>query len=146
MASDLRPLEWRDSGEWAIGELRARLGEDWTSRSWTRYGLPSGFGLAGFHTIAHCELLELALRLSLLNDVHGRGKVQKALRGDAASSQLMHARIQLEVAAAAQQIGLPVAMESREISAKDPVDLLLHRTPVETFAVLDEDREIDHRD
>lgn len=146
MTGDLRPLEWRDSGEWAIRELRARLGEDWTSRSWTRYGLPSGFGLAGFHTIAHCELLELALRLSLLNDVHGRGKVQKALRGDAASSQLMHARIQLEVAAIAQQMGRPVAMESREISAKDPVDLLVDRTPVETFAVLDEDRDIDHRD
>jgi hypothetical protein len=102
--------------------------------------------LAGFHTIAHCELLELALRLSLLDRVHGRGKVQKALRGDAASSQLMHARIQLEVAAIAQHLGRPVALESRKISGKDPVDLLLDRTPVETFAVLDEDRDINQRD
>jgi hypothetical protein len=122
-----------------------RLGEDWPERSWTPYGLPSGFALAGFHTLAHCELLELALRLSLLDDLPGRGQVQRALRGDAASSQVMHARIQLEVAALAQRIGRAAALESRQISPKDPVDVLVGHMPVETFAVPSEDREIEHR-
>lgn len=145
MSGDLRPSEWRSSGEWAIGELRRRLGEDWPERSWTPYGLPSGFDLAGFHTIAHCELLELALRLCLLDDLSGRGQVQRALRGDAANSQVMHARIQLEVAALARQCDRSVSLESRSISPRDPVDVLVCDMPVETFAVPSEDREIEYR-
>jgi hypothetical protein len=145
MSGTLRPPEFQSSGAWAISELRQRLGEDWPERAWTPYGLPSGFDVAGFHTIAHCELLELALRLHSLDRLPGRGQMQRALRGDAANSQVMHARIQLEVAALAQQLGRPIALESRAISARDPVDVLIDEMPVEVFAVPAENTETERR-
>lgn len=105
MSGDLRPPEFQSSGAWAISELRRRLGEGWPERASTPYGLPSGFDAVGFHTIAHCELLELALRLHSLDRLSGRGRVQRALRDDAANSQVMHARIRLELAASPSTSG-----------------------------------------
>lgn len=145
MSGSLRRPEFQSSGAWAISELRRRLGEHWPERAWTPYGLPSGFDAAGFHTIAHCELLELALRLHSLDRLSGRGRAQRALRGDAAHSQVMHARIQLELAALAQQLGRTTVLESRAISPKDPVDVLVGEMPIEVFAVPPEDVENERR-
>jgi hypothetical protein len=57
----------------------------------------------------------------------------------------MHARIQLEVAALSQQLGRATALESRAISPKDPVDVLIDEIPVEVFAVPAEDAENERR-
>lgn len=141
---------WRQVGNWAFDAIEARVDEGWLGRTIEKYSrageeyiLPSIIVLAPAHTIAFAELLELALRLSQLNDQPGMQKARTILNADPMPHQLLHLRVQLEVGALAQRHTKEVAFE-RPSSGGGAADVVIGRKPseiiVETKAVLLDDR------
>jgi hypothetical protein len=94
---------WRLAGSWAIDVLEDELGTDWprTVVSKSSEGSAGELALVAGHTIAYTNLLELALRLTLLSKVPGFAKARRPIATDPRIDQLAHSRIQLEVAALA---------------------------------------------
>jgi hypothetical protein len=107
-----RPPAWRQVGLWAVDRLSERLGEDWPEKTFKKLGrLPAGMALAGSHTVAYAELVELALRLELLCDREGFARIRDALKQDPREEQIPHFRLQLEVGALAASAGHGVRFE-----------------------------------
>jgi hypothetical protein len=92
------------------------------------------------HTIAYAEVLELALRVELLQDAHGYADSRQPIATDPRPDQLAHARTQLEVAALARRARYEVELEPQPPGARRPADVALviegQRLVVETRVIL----------
>ncbi|HLI56330.1 MAG TPA: hypothetical protein VKY26_04760 [Actinomycetota bacterium] len=85
-------------------------------------------------------MLELALRLKLLEAVPGMGRVRADLARDPVGSRRAHTSLLLEVASLALRQGELVAVESKTSGSPNPADILLAGAlPVETFVILMDD-------
>lgn len=136
-----RPDAWREAGHWSLDVLQAELGTDWPER--VRAKNPTGgapqLDMAGGHAVAYAEILELSLRLRLLNSVDGHAKLWRTLRRDPRPEQLLHCGLQLEVAGLALRSGTIPELEPTPIQNK-PADVALmiedQRILIETRALL----------
>src|SRR5262245_41583411 len=71
----------REATLWALAELERRMGEDWLGRYWDVSGhVPSEVNLGSAHVSALGNLLDFALRFSVLHAVPGVGKLQREMR------------------------------------------------------------------
>jgi hypothetical protein len=138
-----RPPAWTQAATWTIATLRARLGEDWPALVMTKSPVGGAGDLAYFagHTIAFVHLLELAVRLELLQTIPGHAKVFRAIATDPRPDQLGHATMQLELAGLAMQHGRRPELEPRRSRAGRPADVAFShagtRVVVETRVVLE---------
>ena len=131
-----RPSAWVEAGRWAIDRVSQMLGEGWPERVWEEHSdLPSGIAIASWHTVAYAELLELALRLQLLNDCPRFVPLRRALKTDAREEQVQHLRIQLEVAALALRDGYPVEFEPPIPGSEKRADLAVNLNGAEPLIV-----------
>jgi hypothetical protein len=99
MASAAWSDAWRETGSWAFDVLEKHLGSDWPAAvaSKSPTGGAAQLAWAVGHVTAYAQVLELALRLELLQGVDGYAKLRRALRNDPRPSQLVHYEMQLEV-------------------------------------------------
>jgi hypothetical protein len=77
-----RPPAWRRTAHWTLDTLEAELGATWPVDAVEQFDvLPVPLILAGGHTLAFLETVELALRLHLLRGVNGfaRARTRSAL-------------------------------------------------------------------
>jgi hypothetical protein len=126
---------------WALDELERRMGNDWLERYWEASDhVPGEVDLGSTHVAAFGTLIELALRLDLLDGVSGAGKVQREMKVDRRDDRRRHCRLQLEVAALGARAGYTVAFEDKLKPGMPPSDVVLTRGPdwlrVETFAIV----------
>jgi hypothetical protein len=132
---------WRLAGSWAIDVLEDELGTDWprTVVSKSSEGSAGELALVAGHTIAYTNLLELALRLTLLSKVPGFAKARRPIATDPRIDQLAHSRIQLEVAALAEQAECLGALEPNPLGPR-PADVAIEvlgtQHVVETRAIM----------
>jgi hypothetical protein len=116
----------RQAGHWALEQLEYVLGPDWPVRVWRKEGaVPPEIAMAHAHLVAFGQLLEFALRVTILAGLNGFGAVRQDLRSDLRLQRRIHARLQLEVAALTLRAGHPVALEARTRGAGRPVDVLI---------------------
>lgn len=132
MCRSHRGPAWRQAGVWALDTLEENLGQDWLGRTIEKYRrlelgemLPYFIQLGPAHTLAYVDLLEFALRLEILSDVRGMGKVRKVLRGIPRPDQLSHVMVQLETASLALMRGCAMDIESGLAHSHRPADLVL---------------------
>lgn len=138
----LRNQSWKSAGRWALETLGRHLGHDWPHRAWTKYSIPTFLAWSSSHTIAFAQLLEVALRVELLRDHSGAGKLRRVLRQDPREEQIAHLALQLELGGLALQQGYDVAFEQAARSSQPiDVEIRLPNGPVgiETFAILEDD-------
>ena len=121
-----RSQTWRDVGCWALDSVRRQLGEDWPTTHLER-GLPLPTELvdAGSNMEAFSHLLEFGLRLELLQDVAGFGRIRRTLKTDIRDQARRHALIQLEVASLASRAGLRVQLERSGSELGGPADVVV---------------------
>lgn len=90
------------------------------------------------------NLLDFALRLSVLDAVPGVGKVQREMRNDLRDDRRRHCALQLEVGVLAARAGYEVGFEDRPSLDAAPSDVALRRDGqalrVETFAIIRDKR------
>lgn len=145
--SSLHGDAWKETGRWALEILRAQLGEQWLGRTLEKYekvgaesALPTFFVLAPAHTIAFAQLLELTLRLDLLGDRPGMGRIRKDLLKDPREEQLMHLRLQLEVGALSLMANHDVHFERPSRRKSWPADVIVEigedAVAIETAVIL----------
>lgn len=141
--ADGRPVAWREAGIWALDRLERHLGSDWPGLALQKgSGRTAELPLAPFHVIAYANVLELAVRLELLEGVDGFAKARRAIQRDPRPDQLAHSRMQLEVAAMVLRAAAPTQLEPNpggrrppDVAIESPAGTLL----VETRAVLTSD-------
>ena len=104
-----RSQAWRNAGCWALDSAERHLGSNWLARH-AEGGrpVPGMFLHPGSDLAALSHLLELGLRLELLQDVDGYVAVRKMLRRDLDAQAWRHPVIQLEVASLAQRAGVRI--------------------------------------
>ena len=141
MARSRWPDAWRQAGGWALGQMRATLGDAWVERCWQAEGrVPGELLMASGYTVAFGFLLEWALRLHLLQDLAGMGYLRRALRKHLDQAWRRHAALELEVAALGLRVGYDVRLEGKRAGSGRPVDVTLGRDgadfTVEAFALL----------
>jgi hypothetical protein len=124
--ADGRSEAWRHAGSWAFDVLQAQLGDDWpaTVASKHPHGGAPQLAWASGHVVAYAQVLELALRLTLLRTVSGFAKIRRALRLDPRPAQLAHTEMQLEVAGLALRSGLAPELEPASHRGR-PADVAL---------------------
>jgi hypothetical protein len=134
---------WRQAGTFALTVLEEELGRGWPSLAWEKHDrqdLPPELAWSSAHAIAYAQLLELGLRLRLLEHHHGMAKVTRVLRSDPRPEQLTHIRLQLELAALAIRANADVTLEEIVTGASTPADVVIdldgQALAFETFAVL----------
>jgi hypothetical protein len=134
---------WRLVGAWALDVLERRLGVDWPRTAMAKSGqVPPELGLASMNAVAQAALLELALRLELLEGTPGLARLVQDLRRDPRAARLAHVRLQLELAALAARARRLLGVERPLTPHAPPVDVLVADSGslgVETFAVLRDD-------
>jgi hypothetical protein len=144
MAGSARSDAGKKAGLWALQVLEGELGRTWPERAWEAGGERREILLAAGHTLAFVDVVELALRLTVLHDVPGLARVRRGLRTDYRGGFWAHATIQLQLAALARQLGWKVAMEKKQRPGGRPTDVIVshsgHTLTAETFAVLLDDR------
>jgi hypothetical protein len=134
-----RSAAWAEVGRWALDTLAERLGPAWPStvRAKSPDGNAPELGLAAAHVIAYTSLVERALRLVLLEEVPGRADLRRVIERDPRPEQLVHADLQLEVAALALRADLVPELEP---AGGTPADVAFtangRRIVVEARAVL----------
>jgi hypothetical protein len=117
------------------------MGKEWLGRYWdvSRH-VPAEVNLGSAHVSALGNLLEFALRLSVLDTVSGVGKVQREMKNDLKDDRRRHCALQLEVGALAARAGYTVAFEDRFRPEAAPSDVTLRRGDqdirVEAFAII----------
>lgn len=141
MDAEGRPRAWRSAGLWALDVLADEMGEDWPRRYWKKQGrLPAELILGTHLPAAFAGLLELALRLRVLEAAAGIAPIRKELAGDLRDERMQHTAVQLEVASLGAQSGFDAAVESRLEGRHNPADVRLGipggPIGVETFVVL----------
>jgi hypothetical protein len=107
-----RSRAWTDVGLWSLRALEAHLGPAWPASADAKGGA-EGLVQACIvgHVVAYADQVELAVRLELLSQVSGFAKVRKTMRQDPRAEQLLHARIQLELATLASKAGCAPILE-----------------------------------
>ncbi|MCW2985508.1 MAG: hypothetical protein JWR63_3078 [Conexibacter sp.] len=139
-----RPDGWIPTGHWALDTLETMLGSEWPSvvQAKAPDGGAPALAYASTHTVAYAELLELAVRLTLVDGLRGHAKLRAALASDPRPDVLAHSRIQLEVATLALRAGQDPELEP-SIGNRRPADvsfdLVADRVVVETRVVLTSD-------
>ena len=135
---------WRETGSWAFGVLEKHLGSDWPAAVAAKSptgGAPQLVWAVG-HVAAYAQVLELALRLELLQGVEGYAKVRRTLRNDPRPPQLVHSEIQLEAAGLALKSGITPQLEPTSRHGR-PADVAIttggQRLVIETRAILTSD-------
>lgn len=130
------------AGLWAIDVLRGQFGDDWMERVARQTGSPPDFLLsAPMHTNAFAELLDLSLRLYLVDQrkIDGQAKVCRGMKGNLQGESLLHGELALEVAALALQSSYDVVFEKRLDPASPPTDVVVEtpagRIPCEAFTI-----------
>lgn len=124
----------REAASWALNELEATLGDDWLVRAVASADPPpllQHLAWMSGHVQAFAEVLEWALRLRLLRDVHGAGDVRRELLRDATAGRTLHTALQLNVAACAQRLGWRVALELKPDAATAPADVVVRTQSAE---------------
>ena len=135
----------RQATLWALDQFERRMGPDWLERYYRTSGhVPYEINLGGAHAAALGNLLDLALRLAILDQVKGAGQVQKEMRTDLRDDRRRHSALQLEVGGLAAREGYAVAFEDRRDPGAPPSDVVLRAGEqtirLETFAVLRDKR------
>jgi hypothetical protein len=141
-------LARRQVALWALDQLEGCMGPDWLERYYRTSGhVPTEINLGGAHVAAFGNLLDLALRLAILDRVPGAGKVRKETRTDLRDDRRRHSALQLEVGGLAAREGYTVAFEDRLDPGAPPSDVVLRRGEqtirLETFAILRDRRSQD---
>jgi hypothetical protein len=120
------------------------MGTDWPERYWKVSGhVPNEVNLGSAHVSALGNLLDFALRLSVLDSASGVGKVQREMKTDLRDDRRRHCALQLEVGALAARAGYAVAFEDRSRPDSAPSDIVLRGKQtlrVETFAIIRDKR------
>ena len=138
-----RAPAWTQAATWTIQTLKTRLGEHWPALVMAKSPVGGAGDLAYFagHAIAYAHLLELAVRLELLQSIPGHAKVFRAIATDPRPDQLAHATMQLELGGLAMQHGRAPELEPRRSTANPPADVAFsdgdERIVVETRVVLE---------
>jgi hypothetical protein len=135
----------REATQWALEELERRMGTDWLERYWEVSGhVPTEVNLGSAHVSALGNLLDFALRLSVLDTVPGVGKVQREMRRDLRDDRRRHCALQLEVGGLGARAGYAVAFEDCFRPGTAPSDIVLRRGTqnlrIETFAIIRDKR------
>lgn len=136
MAGSSRSRAWREAGCWALDKAEHHLGRSWLAmhdeRGWP---IPAQFTRSADDLEAFSHLLELGLRLELLQKTSGFFSVRKMLKTDLRPTAWSHPLIQMEVAALAQRLGLRCSVERRQSgSSGSPADVVLGPVGSETVA------------
>lgn len=131
----------RQATTWALDQLERRMGPDWLERYYQASGhVPTEINLGGAHVAALGNLLDIALRLAILDQVKGVGKVQKEMRTDLRDDRRRHCALQLEVGGLAAREGYAVTFEDPHDRGAPPSDVVLRRggqtIRLETFAII----------
>jgi hypothetical protein len=112
--------------------LERDLGVDWIRKAMEKYrglkldeALPYFIYLGPAHTLAYADLVEVALRLELLRNQPGMGRIRKFLRGIPRPDQFGHIMMQLAIGSIASRIGYEVSFESVNLNSGRPIDLVL---------------------
>lgn len=138
MRGSSRSEAGKTTGLWALRVLEEQLGSDWLERAWRRDKVPDQILMASFHQVGYLELLELALRVTLLGDVRGIADVRRELRSDVRPDRLFHTQLQLEVGALGYMRGHAIEFERAHGSGYRP-DVVLqkmeHSVLAECFVV-----------
>ena len=118
-----RSQAWRNAGCWALDSAERHLGSNWLARhADSGQPVPGMFLHPGSDLEALSHLLELSLRLELLQNLDGYIAVRKMLRRDLDAQAWRHPVIQLEVASLAQCAGVRCCLEH---SGGRPADVVL---------------------
>lgn len=124
----------RNAGVWAIDQLRTILGQEWSGLRDSNY-----LQFAFMHAGAFGELLDIALRLHLLNDVSGMARIRRDFVRDVKPERRLHTQLLLNVASLAVQCGQNVALEKILPLKLAPTDVVLTNEVgimgIEVFAV-----------
>lgn len=130
-----RSLAWREAGRWALSSVERHLGRGWLAKYAERgQPIPAELTEAGSDVEALSHLLDLGLRLELLQNVAGTGQVRNTLKTDLRAEVRRHALVQLEVAALAQRAGLHVHLERKAAGTGRPSDVVFGSTGSEVAA------------
>jgi hypothetical protein len=132
--NESRPSGWRRAGIWALDVLERELGPRWPERTWINFGaVPGMLVMAGAYVFAYLEMLELALKLTLIRDADGYQRLVKNLKRNPVPAELAHLRVQLEVAGFARRAEYGLVLEPA-LKQGTRTDLIL-RGMAEEFAV-----------
>lgn len=145
LTQDDRSAAWRHAASWTIDVLEDVLGPTWPERAIEQFNeLPIPLILAGGHTLAFIQTVDLAMRLHLLRSVEGFGRARKELRGNRALGRALHFSFQATLCGLAQKRGWPVQLEPGDPPADLCFDAHGRRTTVETRVLgpSQEDREL----
>jgi len=144
---------WHATCDWALDRLIDHLGATWLEDAYEKIGrLPGTFiGVIGGHPQACAELIELAVRLELMSNTPGFAAARRGLDPDPLSANLLHASLQLEVAALAQHQGFGIRLEPGIGTRGKHADALLtdphgREMVVEACVVLPDDPTRDYRE
>jgi hypothetical protein len=139
-----RPDAWIPTGRWVLDTLETILGSGWPSvvQAKAPDGGAPALAYGSTHTVAYAELLELAVRLTLIDGLPGHAKLRAALASDPRPDVLAHTRTQLEVATLALRAGHDLVLEP-STGNRRPADVSFelegNQVVVETRVVLTSD-------
>lgn len=101
-----------EAGMWAIDRVRHVLGENWPERWYARFGaLPAFLDRPGSDAAAYAQLVETGLRVGTVAEVLRFPRLVRDWSRDLQPTRMRHVDLQLEVAALARSVGLPVEFE-----------------------------------
>lgn len=121
-----QPTNRREVGLWAVDRLEQYLGPDWAGLAFANDpSLRHLLVWSGAHVDAVFFVVELAVRLELLNDVPGIAKIRSQLKTDVKYALAGHAQLQLETATFARQSGTQVRLEVKACRGRSPADLMV---------------------
>ncbi|HEX9537990.1 MAG TPA: hypothetical protein VGA04_07435 [Streptosporangiaceae bacterium] len=118
--------ERRDVGQWAVEQIRDALGEDWPQRWHARFGaLPPFLERASSDAFGYAQLIETGLRLNSLAGTLRLRRLTREWSRHLEGIRLLHARLQLEVAALGLPTGAAVEFESPIPEVSRPADVVI---------------------
>ncbi len=143
----IRSTAWRRAASWTIDVLEDDLGPTWPVDAVERFGeLPIPLLLAGGHTLAFVQTVELALRVRLLESTKGFARTRRERRGNPELGRVLHFSLQAAIGTLAQRLGWDVHLEP----GRPPADVWFEadgqRVTVETRVLGPSDMERGHHD
>jgi hypothetical protein len=147
LGQSTRSQAWQRTASWTIDVLEDDLGPTWPVDAVERFGeLPIPLLLAGGHTLAFVQAVELALRVRLLGSTKGFARTRDERRGDPQLGRVLHFSLQANVGSLAQRLGWGVHLEP----GRPPADLWFEtkaqRVTVETRVLGPSDLTRGHHD
>jgi hypothetical protein len=143
VSGPLRSRACATTGTWTLDVLEGFLGTGWPAAYWRANGhLPEFLSGSPGHVVALQELVEFGLLTDEVTPVDGFAQVRNPLRADLTVGRLMHARLQMEVAALARAQRHRTALEVKH-DGVSPIDVVIDTGAdpigVETFTLLVDD-------